>query len=112
AKDAARAHLCAQEQNKGDEMAEKLFADPDLKPAAFEHYSASLGLSREKFRACMQSPETERKIDAEQDWLMKACPQGLPCLWIQDQRLSGVQPPKTLAIEVAKAKHRLLTGNQ
>jgi len=112
AKDAARAYLCAQEQNKGDEMADKLFEETDLRPAACERYAVSLGLSREQFRACVQSPETDAKLDADKDWLSKASSEGLPCLWIQDQRLWGVQRARDLAIAVANAEHRLLTGKR
>jgi uncharacterized membrane protein/predicted DsbA family dithiol-disulfide isomerase len=112
AKDAARAYLCAQEQNKGEEMADKLFEETDLRPAACEKYAASLGLSREQFRACVQSPQTDAKLDADKDWLSKASSEGLPCLWIQDQRLWGVQQSRDLAIAVATAEQRLRTGKR
>lgn len=103
ARDAARAYLCAEEQNKGDVMAEKLFAANDLTPAACERLAVSLGLSSERYRTCVASSEIDRKIDANLAWVEKACPQGLPCMWVQDQRLMGVQTYQELAIAVTNA---------
>jgi uncharacterized membrane protein/predicted DsbA family dithiol-disulfide isomerase len=107
ARDAARAYLCAEAENKGDEMAELLFAANDLTPASCERLAESLGLSLPKFRACVASAEIERKIDVNVAWVTKACPQGLPCIWVQDRQLLGEQTYKELTVALTTAELQL-----
>jgi predicted DsbA family dithiol-disulfide isomerase len=107
ARDAARAYLCAVAQNKGDEMAEKLFETGDLSPANCEHLALSLGLSAPQFRACVSSQEIDRQLDANLAWVNKGSPQGLPCIWIQDLRLSGLQTYNDLAVAFTTVEQRL-----
>ncbi len=112
ARDAARAYLCAVEQNKGDEMAEKLFAAEDLTPEGCERIAVSLGIAVERYRSCVKSAKIEEQINANVAWVDKASPQGLPCIWVQDLRLSGAQDYAELTRAVAKAFQHLRAGNQ
>jgi predicted DsbA family dithiol-disulfide isomerase len=112
ARDAARAYLCAVEQNKGDEMAEKLFAANDLTPEACERLAVSLGISRERYRTCVASPKIEEQIKANVAWVDKASPRGLPCMWVQDQGLFGEQSDHELKVALTKAEQSLRAGGQ
>jgi uncharacterized membrane protein/predicted DsbA family dithiol-disulfide isomerase len=107
ARDAARAYLCAEAQGKGAEMVELLFHAADLTPEGCESLAVALGISPEKYRAGVASAEVERRIEANLAWVMPACPQGLPCLWVQDQRLQGVQSRAALRDAIAAAELRL-----
>jgi uncharacterized membrane protein/predicted DsbA family dithiol-disulfide isomerase len=107
ARDAARAYLCAEAQGKGEDMAEALFGSDDLSPASCARIASALGLSMSPFRACVADPAIDRRLDADIAWLQKACPRGLPAIWVQDQLLSGVQSPAALAASVRAARQRL-----
>jgi uncharacterized membrane protein/protein-disulfide isomerase len=92
ARHASRAFLCAEQQGRGDEMAELLFHAADLRPEACERLAAALGLSLPAFRACVTDPRTDHQIDADLAWMRAASPQGLPVIWVQDRMLFGEQP--------------------
>jgi uncharacterized membrane protein/predicted DsbA family dithiol-disulfide isomerase len=111
ARDAARAYLSAQALGKGEEMAEKLFAADDLTPAACARMAASLGLSPGEYQAGVAAPETDRALDENLAWVVPACPRGLPCLWVQDQRLSGLSSVAALPRVVTLAEQRLGKSN-
>jgi predicted DsbA family dithiol-disulfide isomerase len=89
ARDAARAYLCAKAQGKGEEMAQALFAVDDLSPESCERLAVSLGLSQKEFRACVADEQIDRQLDANLAWVMPVAPRGLPCVWVQDRRLTG-----------------------
>lgn len=105
-RDAARAYLCAQAQDKGEAMAEELF-QADLTPDNCERIADSLGLAKTAYQTCVTSAETEEYIDATVAWVKAAVPKGLPCIWVQDQRLCGVQSREALWRAVLNAEKRL-----
>jgi 2-hydroxychromene-2-carboxylate isomerase len=107
-RDAARAYLAAWAQGKGDEMAELLFAarEQDLTPEGCEGLAESLGLSLSSYRSCVAAPETDSEIDANLEWVKSACPQGLPCIWMQDQRLLGLRGSMMLRDAFLAAERR------
>jgi uncharacterized membrane protein/protein-disulfide isomerase len=107
ARDAARAYLCAQAQGKGEKLADDLFNADDLSPSSCEKLAVALGVDKNAYRTCVASAETEQQIDTNVDWVKKACPKGLPCLWVQEQRLSGVSSIDDLRRAVALAQLRL-----
>ncbi len=107
ARDAARAYLCGLAQNKAEEMSQALFDSDNLTPDGCERLAAQLGLSRASYRACVASPQTEQALDENMSWVMKACPKGLPCLWVQDRRFSGVPSSNDLRAAVLAAELRL-----
>lgn len=96
ARDAARAYLCAAAQGKGKEMADELLTAPDLGLVACERMAESLSLSLSKFRACVASAETDRRLDDDLAWVKAASSRGLPVVWIQDRKYSGPQELATL----------------
>jgi uncharacterized membrane protein len=107
ARPASRAFVCAGEQGKADQMAEVLFAASRLSPQTCEQLAMQLGLSMVPFRACVEDPATDERLDAAVDWLREASPGGLPALWIQERMFFGAQPIETLRKAVATAQQRL-----
>jgi uncharacterized membrane protein/protein-disulfide isomerase len=105
-RDAARAYLCAEANGAGEAMADKLFEADDLSPQACERLAASLGLATKSYRACVADPETERRLDANLEWVATACPEGLPCIWVQDQKLTGLPTLAALHEAVIAAERR------
>lgn len=60
----ARASVCAEAQEHLAEMEDALFANQRVR-ASVEVLASRLGLDLERFRACLSSPETERRIAAD-----------------------------------------------
>jgi uncharacterized membrane protein/protein-disulfide isomerase len=60
----ARASICAEAQGRLDEMEDALFANQRARPSV-EVLASRLGLDFERFRACLSSPETERRLAAD-----------------------------------------------
>jgi predicted DsbA family dithiol-disulfide isomerase len=106
ARDAARAYLCAEDQGKGEPMAEKLFAADDLTPPSCERLAAEAGVALPTYRTCLADPETDRRLDAALAWVQAACPQGLPAVWVQDRLLSGVWSDEAIEAAVRDAERR------
>jgi uncharacterized membrane protein/2-hydroxychromene-2-carboxylate isomerase len=91
ARDASRAFLCAEQQGKGQEMGDALFAAKALDAVACRHIARELGLSIESYRACLVDPATDERLDATVAWLARVSPNGLPVLWVQDHVFFGVR---------------------
>jgi protein-disulfide isomerase len=111
ARNAARAYLCACEQDKGDQMAGELFAAADLSPGACEGLAKKLGLSLSKYRACVAAPETDQRLDDTLAWVKATNPKGLPVIWVQDQKFSGPQELETLRRAVRSARPAAANGH-
>lgn len=92
ARGAARAFVCADRQGKGEEMADALFAARELSPEHCEKLAEGLGLSMPTFRACVSDSATDAKIDADAARVTASGFQGLPTVWIGNERLMGLQP--------------------
>jgi predicted DsbA family dithiol-disulfide isomerase/uncharacterized membrane protein len=103
ARSAARAYCCADDQGKGDSMADALFASQDLTPEGCDRLAASLGLSLPAFRVCVGSPSTDARIDEQSARARSAGISGLPTVWIGDHRFVGSQPIETLREAFAEA---------
>jgi uncharacterized membrane protein/protein-disulfide isomerase len=104
---ASRAYLCAEQQHKGAEMADWLIAMRRYSPEACEQLAGSLGLSLSAYRTCLADRALDRRLDADLLWVKEACPEGLPVIWIQNQRFSGVHSTETLRAAVQRAIQRL-----
>jgi len=89
--DAAKGGVCGEEQGKKNEMADQLFESEDLTPTAILRIAATLHLDMSKFKACIQSPDTEARIDREQKILRDAGFQGLPTTYIGEEMIVGAQ---------------------
>ena len=103
ARDAARAYVCAQAQQRGEPMADALFATPDLKPAAVDKLAEAVGLDSKLFDACLLDPTTNARVDHEAGMLVPPELEGLPTTYIGGKRLLGVQSPETVADALERA---------
>jgi predicted DsbA family dithiol-disulfide isomerase len=103
ARDAARAYCCADEQGKAATMADALFTAKSLAPADCAKLAESLGLSMPAYAACVASPKTDARIDAEIATVRAAGLDGLPTVWIDDQKLLGLRPIDDVRAAFARA---------
>jgi uncharacterized membrane protein/protein-disulfide isomerase len=89
ARDAARGYLCAEQQARGEVMADWLFAAPDLSAAIIETHAQAFGLDRARFAACVRDPDTDRRIDAQIAAVQREGFDGLPLVFIGEHALLG-----------------------
>ncbi len=89
---AAQAQVCAREQGKGDEMADRLFATDDLRPEQNRAVAGSLGVDLKAYDVCISSGKADQIIDAESKILIDNGLQGLPTTFVGAQTIIGVQP--------------------
>jgi uncharacterized membrane protein/protein-disulfide isomerase len=106
ARDAARAYLCAQAQGGSDELADQFFEADDLSPQGCERLALSHGLAKAAYRTCLADPATDAQLDANLAWVQTACPEGLPCLWVQDRKLAGFHTAAALHEAVTAARRQ------
>ncbi|HEX3774260.1 MAG TPA: thioredoxin domain-containing protein [Polyangiaceae bacterium] len=92
AQGAAEAQVCAREQGKGDEMADRLFAAEDLRPEANRALAVTLGLDMAAYDACIKSGKADQIIDAESKILIDSGLQGLPTTFVGSKTIIGVRP--------------------
>jgi protein-disulfide isomerase len=107
--DAARAACCGEDQGKGDEMADRLFATPpdDLTPDGCRKIAAELGLDVARYDECVADPETDKRIQRDKDLFHAIGGEGLPTLFIGAEKIEGAQGPDVLR----KAIDRALAGS-
>jgi uncharacterized membrane protein/predicted DsbA family dithiol-disulfide isomerase len=105
--DAARAACCGELLGKGDAMANALFAAPveQLTVPGCEQLALTLGLDLTAYRACITDPHTDARIHADRETFDKASVKGdgLPLLWIGEQKLMGAHDRATLQHVLDKA---------
>jgi uncharacterized membrane protein len=106
ARDAARAYLCAQAQGEVEGLAEQLFEADDRSPQGCERLALSHGVAAKPYRTCVADPATDARLDANLEWVKQACPEGLPCLWVQDRKLTGIQTTTSLHEAVLAARRQ------
>ncbi|MEO7038128.1 MAG: DsbA family protein [Polyangiaceae bacterium] len=89
---AAQAQVCAREQGKGDEMANRLFSAEDLTPTTNRALARTLGVELTAYDQCIASGKADRIIDAESKILIDAGLQGLPTTYVGAKTILGAQP--------------------
>ncbi len=95
ARDASRATIAAEKQGKFWEMHDLLFKNQDeLQTAKLEDYAKQLGLDVKRFKADMQSKETERKIEADIAEGHAVGVDSTPSIYVNDRRY--IFPPEQL----------------
>lgn len=92
ARDAARAYLCAEAQQRGDQLADRLFEADELGPAANRRLAVELGLDADAFDRCVAAPATDATIDRQTQLLRAAGFQGLPTTYVGATQIIGAQP--------------------
>jgi predicted DsbA family dithiol-disulfide isomerase/uncharacterized membrane protein len=103
APDAARAAVCAEAQQRGEAMAEALFASDDLTLAGIARLAQDVGLEPKSFESCMLDPATQARVERESNMLVPPELEGLPTTYIGGKRLLGVQSPETVADALERA---------
>ena len=92
ARGAAKAHLCADEQQAGDRMAEALFEAEDLTSEGLVTVAKAVGLDLPRFEHCIAAPRTEQRLVAVENILRDAgMLQGLPTTFVGNAMLVGAQ---------------------
>jgi predicted DsbA family dithiol-disulfide isomerase len=91
AQGAAEAQVCAREQGKGDEMADRLFDAEDLRPAENRVQARLAGLDMAAYDACLASGRADKVIEAESKILIDNGLQGLPTTFVGGKTIIGAQ---------------------
>jgi protein-disulfide isomerase len=106
--DAARAACCGEALGKGDAMANALFEAPaeELTADGCAKLALSLGIDGDAFRACVGDPKTDARIQADSADFKASNGKGLPTIWIEGQKLEGMQPEEVLDEAVRTALDR------
>jgi predicted DsbA family dithiol-disulfide isomerase len=89
---AAQAQVCAREQGKGDEMANRLFVGEDLTPTTNRAVAKELGVDLARYDQCILSGKADRIIEAESKILLDSGLQGLPTTYVGAKMILGAQP--------------------
>jgi uncharacterized membrane protein/thiol-disulfide isomerase/thioredoxin len=105
AQGAAEAQVCAREQGKGDEMADRLFAADDLRPPENRVQARILGLDMTAYDACMASGKADKIIDTESKILIDHGLQGLPTTFVGSKTIIGAQPEEVFRDAFDHAEH-------
>jgi uncharacterized membrane protein/predicted DsbA family dithiol-disulfide isomerase len=85
---AARADICAAQQGKGEELAERL-VQIELSPSAVHRAAIEAGVNGAKLDECLASSEPDRVVDADTKLLQGAGMEGLPTTYVGGKRLLG-----------------------
>jgi 2-hydroxychromene-2-carboxylate isomerase len=75
----------------------------NLTPDGCEKLASGLGLESAAYRACVQDPATQSKIDADKEEFHAAKGKGLPTIWVNDTPLLGEQSQEMLEDAVKSA---------
>ncbi len=93
---AARAECCAEQADKGDEMADALYSAPpdDLTPEGCEKIAAQVGINLDAYRRCLASGCPRRTSSAPTRATRRSAHVGEEAhrRWIGDKFFRGVQP--------------------
>jgi uncharacterized membrane protein/predicted DsbA family dithiol-disulfide isomerase len=102
---AANAYLAAEDQGKGEEMAELLYkTDEGLTAQVCENLAKQVpGLDLEKYREVANNPETESRYTKTQHWI-KSYQMSLPAVWVQSQRLKGTPSVQEFVDAIRRAR--------
>jgi protein-disulfide isomerase len=107
---AAKAACCGDVLGKGEAMADALFetAVEDLTPEGCAHVAETLGLPLDKYRACIDSPDTDARLARDRHEFDQAAVKGdgLPLMWVGTRKIMGVRDSETLV----KVLHDALAG--
>ncbi|MFO0651640.1 MAG: vitamin K epoxide reductase family protein [Polyangiales bacterium] len=103
AREAARAQCCAEEQGRGDRMAEALFTSEDLTPEGCERVAQRLSLDMATYRSCLASHRPDVLLERDANDARAAGVGGLPTLWIGREKFEGFTAPDALRASIDRA---------
>lgn len=88
---AALAALCAEDQGKGEAMADRLF-EGHLGDEHYPKYASQIGLDLPRFEACLKDPSTDARIEQDVARFRDSDLRGLPTTFVDQQRIGGARP--------------------
>ncbi len=103
ARGAARAQCCAEEQGRGERMADQLFRAEDLTEEGCNRIAERLGLDMAAYRACLASRRPDVLLERDQNDARAANVSGLPTLWIGREKFEGFTSPEALRASIDRA---------
>ncbi len=103
AREAARAQCCAEEQGRGDRMAEALFTSDDITPEGCERVAQRLSLDMATYRSCLASHRPDVLLERDANDARAAGVGGLPTLWIGREKFEGFTAPDALRASIDRA---------
>jgi protein-disulfide isomerase len=103
ARPAARAALCAEEQGKGEVMADRLFRET-LNQETLERLPEQLGLEPLAYADCLRAARIEARLAQDYALVADDPELGLPTLFVGNQRFVGV--PSRALLEEALVRGR------
>jgi protein-disulfide isomerase len=101
---AARAVICAEEQGKGEALADKLVT-ANLSASADRRAALEIGVDAARFDRCLSSPAPDARIAADTKLLKDVGMEGLPTTYVGSKRLLGAVSEAAVRDAVEKA-HR------
>jgi protein-disulfide isomerase len=109
ARAAAEAAVCAEEQGRFWELHEQLFTNEDMSAEALQGYAEQVGLDMDAFQACLEAPETKRRIETDLAAGREVGVTGTPAFFVNGIPLRGARP---LADFVAVVEGELEDGGE
>jgi protein-disulfide isomerase len=105
AETAALAALCAEEQGRGEAMADKLFrADPErLTTEGTESLAGDVSVDLPRFRACVTSDRTRSHLAADRNAAGECGVNGLPTMFIGRERFDGAVSEEAVRASIERA---------
>lgn len=94
ARGAARAYYCGVRMERGEDMADALFAADDLSRRGTVELARELGLDPTAFERCLDDPEIEARIREDERIAEASQNQGLPTVYIGERVLLGFDASK------------------
>jgi protein-disulfide isomerase len=96
ARGAARAHLCAVAEGRGEQMADALFATEDLTEPGLLRAATAAGLDPQVLERCMKHPAIDKKAGEAEAMLTRlGLLEGLPTTFVGSKQFVGaVQAPE------------------
>jgi protein-disulfide isomerase len=109
ARTAARAAICAERElpaERAFDYAAALFKADDLSEQACSELAVKLGADRGKFHACVESPSTDERLEADMTLFDEIGGDGVPLLFVGRERFEGAQSRLTLETSLRHALSR------
>jgi protein-disulfide isomerase len=101
---AARADICAEQQGKGEALADKLVTT-DLSASADRRAALEIGVDAARFDRCLSSPAPDARVSDDTRLLKDVGMEGLPTTYVGSKRLLGAVSEAAVRDAVEKA-HR------
>lgn len=92
----ALAVVCAEEQSRGQVLSDRLFDDGTKDQVGLIHLAGLLGLDRNRFERCLQSPAAATRLREDIDSAAARDVRATPTLFIDGHRQVGAMSPSDL----------------